>query len=130
MWYNGPVTRQYFTKAPHSGMKHISKQYPARVDGRFRLYYTPACIERRFNRYYHRYGMNYKQVCQMRESQQNVCAVCQKRGKLVVDHDHMTGRVRCLVCHLCNTHRIGTNTVETARKVLQILESSFDGRML
>lgn len=38
------------------------------------------------------------------ERQGGVCAVCgeKREGRLVVDHDHETGKVRGLLCNFCN----------------------------
>lgn len=30
------------------------------------------------------------------------CAICSKEDKLVVDHNHKTGKIRELLCHSCN----------------------------
>lgn len=79
------------------------------------------------------YGITEAQYQKMFAMQFGVCAICNRPPKvrrLAVDHDHKTNRVRCLVCWQCNQHKIGNNTVDTARKVLAILESDFDGRTL
>jgi hypothetical protein len=40
----------------------------------------------------------------MRASQQNRCAICGREfGRPQVDHDHVTGKVRALLCGQCNT---------------------------
>ena len=57
------------------------------------------------------YGFSWKEYQEMYEKQEGKCGVCGSEGftmaehhkiKLVVDHDHTTGRVRGLLCHNCN----------------------------
>ena len=60
-----------------------------------------------------RYGLTHAQYDGMLEAQGGVCGLCGKvethRGRngevsrLAVDHDHVTGSVRALLCHSCNT---------------------------
>src|SRR5688572_29467720 len=80
------------------------------------------------------YGITVEQYEKMLELQGGVCAICGNppgRQRLAVEHDHgPSKRVRGLACWKCNKYRIGMNTVETARKILAYLESSFDGRVL
>ena len=51
------------------------------------------------------YGITEDDYQRMLASQQGACAVCLKpfSGSPHVDHCHATGRVRGLLCHLCNT---------------------------
>ena len=54
------------------------------------------------------YGLTEADVDLMRQRQEYKCAVCDMheahapRGRLYVDHSHMTGKVRKLLCHHCN----------------------------
>lgn len=51
------------------------------------------------------YGLSKKTYDQMFEQQGGVCAICKKidpRTRLVVDHNHVSGEVRGLLCHACN----------------------------
>ncbi len=34
--------------------------------------------------------------------QNNLCAICERNGRLVIDHSHKTGKVRGLLCYACN----------------------------
>lgn len=58
------------------------------------------------------YGLSGKDYFKLLEKQNFQCPICQKHytsfNKLLsVDHDHVTGRVRGLLCSYCNTHTIG-----------------------
>jgi hypothetical protein len=37
------------------------------------------------------------------DNQNGQCAICKEITKLVVDHNHISGEIRGLLCHLCNT---------------------------
>jgi hypothetical protein len=60
-----------------------------------------------FNRFAHdlkrRYGLTMTRYTELASAQAGLCAICQDRGPLTVDHDHLSGEVRGLLCHLCNT---------------------------
>lgn len=62
-------------------------------------------------RYLRKYGLTWDDFEQMKEQQGNVCAICREpfvetarngTPKFCVDHDHETGKVRGLLCDLCN----------------------------
>ncbi len=48
------------------------------------------------------YGINLKQYLLLKRTQKHKCAICGKRTKLCVDHNHKTKLVRGLLCHQCN----------------------------
>ena|ERR1035437_239535 len=63
---------------------------PERVDATRRLY---------------QYGVTPEQYKILVESQNGKCAICGREGiTLCIDHCHSTGRVRGLLCHLCNSY--------------------------
>ena len=50
--------------------------------------------------------MTYEEFKQLLKKQKNRCAICGKietKRRISVDHDHKTGKVRGLLCQLCNT---------------------------
>lgn len=49
-----------------------------------------------------RYGITLKQYEDQVEAQGSICPICKEVKKLVVDHDHETGKVRGLICSRCN----------------------------
>lgn len=50
------------------------------------------------NKRRNRYKLTYEEYLALKQE----CAVCGTEGKLHVDHDHTTGKVRGLLCHGCN----------------------------
>lgn len=53
------------------------------------------------------YGLTIEQYDSILESQGNSCAICKidtpsGRGRFHVDHNHITGEIRGLLCHHCN----------------------------
>lgn len=70
---------------------------------------NPEVKERaRANSYKTKYGITTNQYDEMLKQQNGVCKICgsaeSKRGdhRLMVDHDHVTGEVRGLLCNPCN----------------------------
>jgi len=55
----------------------------------------------------HRYGLTFEDKQKMFESQDGLCAMCATTLKSVrlahIDHSHITGKVRALLCTGCNT---------------------------
>ena len=53
-----------------------------------------------------KYGITKEQYSIMLECQNGLCAICNKpelNRELSVDHDHITGKVRSLLCFKCNS---------------------------
>jgi len=76
-----------------------------------------------------RYGITLDDLHKMERAQGGRCAICDekpKKGRLVVDHDHVTGRVRGLLCRSCNYclggFRDSTDLVARALKYLRRAE--------
>lgn len=55
----------------------------------------------------------------------NACEICQSQAELEVDHDHVTGRYRGLLCGRCNRALglLGDSPELLARAALYLLES-------
>lgn len=75
-----------------------------------------------------KYGMTCTQYNQLLEKQDYSCAVCKKHSddetkSLHVDHDHVTGEIRGLLCNFCNRQVIGrlrnADIFENAAKYLR-----------
>jgi hypothetical protein len=56
----------------------------------------------------------------------NNCAICKKpreafKKSFSVDHNHKTNKIRGLLCYRCNKFRVGRQTIETTKEVLEYL---------
>lgn len=51
----------------------------------------------------HKYGMSLEEYDTLLIKQESKCAICGDKEKLLaIDHCHKTGKIRGLLCHLCN----------------------------
>jgi hypothetical protein len=66
------------------------------------------------------YGIGTEDYAQMLAEQWNACAICRApyttEKRLVIDHDHETGKVRGLLCSACNK---GLGNFRDSREHLQ-----------
>lgn len=70
-----------------------------------------------------RYGLTVEMVDAMREEQKGVCAICAKAMKReCIDHCHITGRVRGLLCQRCNLLIRGLDDPEYRQAILNYLD--------
>ncbi len=107
----------YLEKNPHIREK---------MNARKREYYaTPESRRKQRGHYYKkRYGITLEKYGQMLKEQGGVCAICGERSNhktqahFHVDHDHVTGRVRGLLCIRCNT------VIGNSREQTKILENA------
>lgn len=81
-----------------------------------------------------RFEITPEQYEKMLQGQQGLCAICfrpPRKRRLAVDHDHITKRVRGLLCWWCNNRVVPKlNTPEILARAIVYLKSSFDGRNL
>ena len=53
---------------------------------------------------WYRHGLTVADYRALRRQQHGCCAICgKKRWRLVVDHNHKTGKIRGLLCNSCNS---------------------------
>lgn len=58
--------------------------------------------DRRRNKTLRSYGLTETVYNAMLDDQGGRCLICNEKLTLVVDHDHSTGRIRGLLCNMCN----------------------------
>ena len=79
-----------------------------------------------------KFGITTFEYNQMLEEQGGVCAICHQKEtftmkgvthSLAIDHDHLTGRVRGLLCRACNqTLGLMKDNIENLQKAIRYLE--------
>lgn len=55
------------------------------------------------------------------------CAICKRprsdfKNKLSVDHNHVTSKIRGLLCFYCNKFRVGRHNLQSAKDVYNYLK--------
>jgi recombination endonuclease VII len=77
-----------------------------------------------------RYGVGAKDVDEFVLDQGGVCAICNRPGAQHVDHDHVTDRVRGVLCFNCNggLGQFGDDTERLARAQLYLEEAHLTRR--
>ena len=79
-----------------------------------------------------KYGLTQKQYEYMWKLHKGLCWICNrppKKVRLNIDHDHVTGRVRGLLCFRCNKFLVGRHRVGLLlHKAASYVDSTFDGR--
>ena len=75
---------------------------PRNLDGRASHCKVCAGVQTRELRRRRLYGMPLGTYDRLVAEQDGRCPICNDQTKLVVDHDHDTGRVRALLCDPCN----------------------------
>lgn len=121
------------------GMKrcrHAGHVYPATKRRCPKCYDRNKSLHQQKAHIKHRYGITLEQYHEMLDAQGGGCAICKGPGKswrksefLVprlfdVDHDHVTGKVRGLLCNSCNRRLVATleqlgHLIEPAREYLR-----------
>ena len=122
--------RKYRAEHKEDAMAHKQKWYadnPERARAESREYYANNKDRHRNNRLQYAYGISLAEYDAMLEAQDGVCALCGKTPeenghRLFVDHDHETGRIRGLLCRVCNASLGGLgDTLEAIERVLDYL---------
>lgn len=93
--------------------KKFYKNNKKQLNLKHKEYNTSHKIQKRNRDLKRLYGITLEQYNEMLKNQNNVCAICGEKEKsvdsrtmklfsLAVDHDHKTGKVRKLLCSVCN----------------------------
>ena len=106
------INNSMYKICKHCGIEHTLRGNECRVckDGIFR------------------YGMNRVEQQALYESQNKKCRLCDNELKMfdghkggMVDHDHITGKVRGILCNRCNTIVGGLENHKDIRRLLEYM---------
>lgn len=76
---------------------------------------------------FRKYGLLDENYTELKISQNLKCKICKYIYDLVVDHDHLTGKARALLCHKCNTMLgLADDNPEILRQAIEYLEEHND----
>jgi hypothetical protein len=90
---------QYLARTVRRGRRFLDRESRSRRR-QLRIAKDPDFLDHERTR---RYGITLEQLRAMYARQNHACAICGRTGcELVVDHDHVTGELRGLLCIPCN----------------------------
>lgn len=105
--------REKYKKTPEMERADDKARYakdPEKWKAMHRRYYEKhkaKTIERNWVSQIGKLGCTKELYYHLLEKQKGLCAICKRENvgkkRLAVDHDHETGKVRGLLCNLCNT---------------------------
>ncbi|MCK5017508.1 MAG: endonuclease VII domain-containing protein [Candidatus Peribacteraceae bacterium] len=80
---------------------------------------------------YQRYNLTPEQYADILAAQKGICAICggvnSDNKNLCVDHNHRTGKVRGLLCSMCNSMLgFATDNPDNLRKGIEYLNKEVD----
>lgn len=91
----------------HNAQTEWYKKNPAANRNQCKKYYGGNKNKWRERQYKNTYGMTIEEIEGMFVSQNGKCPICEKEFQTIktmhIDHDHMTGVTRELLCGKCNT---------------------------
>ena len=97
-----PLSEFYFKSSGRGGLRGECKTCHKRAMKKYNKKNYRLFHERGIAR---RYGLSLEQYLNLIEEHDNRCAICGnecKDSRPCVDHDHKTGKVRGILCPLCN----------------------------
>ncbi len=97
----GSVQSGYRKSCDCLRLNQKGKNHPHYIHGRSRD--KDYLFERHLK---HAYNITIEEYNELKIKQNYCCAICKKKKKLSVDHNHKTGKIRSLLCHRCNI-RVG-----------------------
>lgn len=74
---------------------------------------------------FQKYRLSEQDAWTIFDRQAGLCPICgdDLPEEFHIDHDHATGGVRGFLCPVCNTARVGANTLLTAKRLVHYLEN-------
>lgn len=77
--------------------------------------------------YKRKYGLSQEHAEQLVENRNGQCLICQQEAPLVVDHCHVSGDVRGLICSACNSVLgYAKDNPQTLRNAIAYLETFYE----
>ncbi len=100
--------------------KFIQVERDSRARARDRLGEKGVHRRSRSSNLFHKYGIRIEDYERMLADQGGVCAICgakpsphkKNKGYLDVDHDHLSGAIRGLLCRACNQGMIAVDRID------------------